>query len=171
MQLAPESCDLLVGWPVEPVGLAQPSFDRVEHPCKPAELLGRDPLEIECVHEHVPPAVHLADDVHGGNLDFVEERLAEEPSAESRERPHLDPGRIDRAHEHRNPSVLRVTVGAHSEVDPVGELCARRPDFVARDNVGVAAQLGPRRQRTEIAARSRFGEPLTEDELAPRDRR
>ena len=156
---------------VEAVGLAEPLLDGIEHPRRAADLLRRHALEVERVHQHVPATVDLADEVRGRDLDAVEERLAERPAAERRERPHLDPGRVDRADEHRDAAMLGVAVGADGEVDPVGELGARRPDLVAGDDVGVAAKLRPRRQRAEIAPRARLGEALAEDELAARDRR
>ena len=90
-ELATKRADLRPGR-VEPVRLREPRLERVEHPREPAELLGRDPLEVERVHEHVPAAVDLADEVLGGNLDAVEKHLAEVAAAEHREAAHLDPG-------------------------------------------------------------------------------
>ena len=69
------------------------------------------------------------------------------------------------------PRCFASGVGAHGEVDPVGELRARRPDLVTVDDVRVAAQLRPRRQRAEVAPRAGLREALAEDELAARDRR
>ena len=50
----------------EPSRLAQPCFDRIEHPGETTELLGRHALEVERVHENVPAAVDRADEVPAG---------------------------------------------------------------------------------------------------------
>ena len=116
---------------VEAVRLLESALERVEHPREPAELLGGDPLEVERVHEHVPAAVDLTDEVLGRDLDAVEEHLAEVAAAEHREAAHLDPRAVERRDEDRDAAVARlVRVRAHREVDPVGEPRARRPDLV-----------------------------------------
>ncbi len=120
---------------IETVDLGEPRLERVEHPGEPAELLGGDALEVERVHEDVPASVDLADEVLRGDLDAVEEDLAEVAAAEDREASHLDPGRVERRDEDGDAAMPRlVRVRAHGEVDPVGEPGARRPDLVAVDD-------------------------------------
>ena len=156
---------------VEPVGVAQPAFDLVEDPGEAAELLGRDPLEVERVHDDVPAAVELADEVLRGNLDAVEEDLAEEAAAEHREPAHLDP-RACRA-------VRRRRISRDAAARPGS--CARRGRSSRRATRSTSRSCGrrrrtgrpracARRQRREIASRLRLGESLAEGELATRDR-
>ena len=157
--------------PGEPIRLGEPRLELVEDPREPAELLGRDALEVERVHEHVPAAVDLPDEVLGRDLDAVEEYLAEVAAAEHGEAAHLDPWRVDRCDENGDAAMARlVGVRAHRKVDPVGEPGARRPDLVPVDDEAIARPHRARRQRSEVAARLGLREPLAERELTARDR-
>ena len=150
---------------------AEPFLERVQYPCKPAELLGGDALEVERVHENVPAAVDVADEVLHGDLDAVEKDLAQVAAAEHRETAHLDTGRVDRRDEDRDAAMSRlVGVRANGEVDPVGDPRARRPDLVAVDDPAISPEHGTRRERCEVAPRPGLREALAERELAARNR-
>src|SRR6188508_2217768 len=70
---------------VESSGLGEPALESVDHPGEATELLRRDALEVERVHEDVPAAVDLADEVLRRDLDAVEEDLAQVTASEHRE--------------------------------------------------------------------------------------
>ena len=148
---------------VEPARLAQPLLERVEHPGEAAELLRRDPLEVERVHEHVPAAVDLADEVRrpGSRRRRGTSRRGSRRRASGTCAPRSRACRS--GDENRDAAVLRlVRIRAHGEVDPVGELRARRPDLVAVDDEASPRSVGPRRQRGEVAARAGLREALAE---------
>ena len=58
----------------------------------------------------------------------------------SRARRRVMPGRVERRDEHGEPAVARRRAGADGEVDPVGDLGARRPQLAAGDDEAVAAR-------------------------------
>src|SRR5262249_59837606 len=63
----------------------------------------------------------------------------------------------------------RLGIAAHEEIDPVGEVRARRPHFLAVDHEVIALVLRARGEAGQIGAGAGLGVALAPDVLAAQD--
>ena len=109
-----------------------------------------------------PALVDLADDVVVGELDVVEELLAELGVAvDLTDRPHGHARRVGGHREPGEPAVLRhVPIGARQAHAVVGVVRAAAPDLRAVEDPAIAVAGRTRRDARQVGARARLGEEL-----------
>ncbi len=133
------------------------------HPAFEAEERHRDP----------PTLAHLADDEIGAGARAVEEHLVElSPAGDLHDRPDLHTGLFHRHEQEREPRVAsRRRVRARDHEAPVGHVCQRRPDLLAREHPLVTVERGAGLHRGEIRAGVGLAVALAPSLLTPQDRR
>ncbi len=136
-----------------------------------------DPLERHHVLHDRPARVDGAEHVGLGDPQVVEEHLVEVVRTHhAADGPHLDRRIIHRHKEDRQALLLFLLHllplgGAGEQEAPLRHGGVGRPDLLTADQPAVAVAPRGRAQRREVGTRLRFGEALTPDHLAARDRR